>query len=191
VVTASGAAGSSASLVALPYDRQKIVAPSISPEITLATLSYTSEPPLASSPLPGALRAIAPVGEPRAIQQAAFTRTAPQGAITFGINGRIFDPARIDLIARAGQVEEWEVTNLAGMDHPFHLHGGQFQVTSRTRGGATVPEPFLAWKDTFNVVGGETVRFRMVQRFAGLRVFHCHIMEHEAHGMMGTLQVTD
>ena len=95
----------------------------------------------------------------------------------------------MDLIGRAGQVEEWEVTNLAGMDHPFHLHGGQFQVLSRTRGGATTPEPFLAWKDTFNTVGGETVRFRVVQSFRGIRVFHCHIMEHESHGMMGVLQV--
>jgi FtsP/CotA-like multicopper oxidase with cupredoxin domain len=189
VVTATQAAGTNASLLALPYDRQKIVAPAISPEITLATLAYTNEPPLASSALPDALRPIAELGNPRAIQQTAFTRTAPQGAITFGMNGQIFDPNRIDLIARAGQVEEWEVTNLAGMDHPFHLHGGQFQVVSRTRGGSTVPEPFLAWKDTFNVVGGETVRFRIVQRFAGLRVFHCHIMEHESHGMMGLLQV--
>jgi bilirubin oxidase len=62
-------------------------------------------------------------------------------------------------------------------------------VVSRTRDGNTVPAPFLAWKDTFNTVGGETVRFRVVQRFSGLRVFHCHIMEHESHGMMGLLQV--
>ena len=189
VVTASQAAGTSVPLLALPYDRQKIVNPSVSPQITLATLAYTNESPLAGSPLPGALRPIAPLGDPRAIQQATFTRTAPQGAITFGINGQIFDPSRVDLMARAGQVEEWEVTNLAGMDHPFHLHGGQFQVLSRTRGGATTPEPFLAWKDTFNTVGGETVRFRVVQSFRGIRVFHCHIMEHESHGMMGVLQV--
>ena len=189
VVTATQAAGTNASLLALPYDRQKVVGPSISPEITLATLSYTSEAPLASSGLPSLLRPIAPLGEPRAIQQATFTRTAPQGAITFGINGKIFDPNRIDLIARAGQVEEWEVANLAGMDHPFHLHGGQFQVVSRTRDGNTVPAQYLAWKDSFNVVGGEMVLFRVVQRFSGLRVFHCHIMEHESHGMMGTLQV--
>ena len=189
IVTATQGAGTNASLVALPYDRQKVVAPAVSPEITIATLSYTSDPPLASSGVPGFLRPIVPLGQPRAIQQATFTRTAPQGAITFGINGKIFDPARIDLIARAGQVEEWEVTNFAGMDHPFHLHGGQFQVISRTRDGVTVPAPFLAWKDTFNVVGGEMVRFRVVQSFRGIRVFHCHIMEHESHGMMGTLQV--
>jgi suppressor of ftsI len=189
VITANQGAGTNVPLLALPYDRQKVVNPGASPQITVATLAYTSDSPIVSSPVPGFLRPIAPLGAPRAIQQATFTRTAPQGAITFGINGQIFDPNRVDLIAHAGQVEEWEVTNFAGMDHPFHLHGGQFQVLSRTFGGATVPEPFLAWKDTVNTVGGETVRLRVVQNFRGIRVFHCHIMEHESHGMMGTLQV--
>jgi len=189
VVTANQAAGTSAALVARPYDRQKIVNPGPSPQLTVATLSYTSESPASGAALPSSLRPIAPLGEPRAIQQATFTQSSPMGAMMFGINGKIFDPARVDLIARVDEVEEWEVRNLAGMDHPFHLHGGQFQVVSRTRGGVTRPEPFLAWKDTFNVVGGETVRFRMVQTFVGTRVFHCHIMEHEAHGMMGRLEV--
>jgi len=189
VVTASQAAGTNAALVALPYDRQKIVNPGLSPQLTVATLVYTSESPAASSALPGALRPIAPPGNPRATQQANFTQSSPMGAIMFGINGKLFDPARVDLIGRVNEVEEWEVSNFAGMDHPFHLHGGQFQVLSRTRNGVTTPEPFLAWKDTFNVIGGETVRFRAVQGFRGIRVFHCHIMEHESHGMMGTLQV--
>jgi FtsP/CotA-like multicopper oxidase with cupredoxin domain len=29
----------------------------------------------------------------------------------------------------------------------------------------------------------------MAQPFRGKRVFHCHILEHEDHGMMGTLEV--
>jgi bilirubin oxidase len=189
VVTATGAAGSTAALVALPYDRNKIVGAGPSPQITVATLAYTTESPAASSPVPGSLRPIAPFGSPRAIQQVAFTQSSPMGAVVFGINGQIFDPNRTDVIARVNDVEEWEVTNLAGMDHPFHLHGGQFQVLSRTRGGVTVNEPFRAWRDTFNTVGGETVRFRVVQSFLGTRVFHCHIMEHETHGMMGTVEV--
>jgi bilirubin oxidase len=189
IVTASQAAGSSHLLVALPYDRQKVVNAGPSAQLTVATLAYTSESPAPSSLLPASLRPIAPLGGPRAIQQATFTRTAPMGAIMFGINGKLFDPARVDVVAQVNDIEEWEVTNLAGMDHPFHLHGGQFQVLSRTRGGVTTAEPFLAWKDTFNLVGGETVRFRMIQGFTGLRVFHCHIMEHESHGMMGLVEV--
>ena len=49
-------------------------------------------------------------------------------------------------------------------------------------------DPFPTQEEV-NTVGGETVRFRVVQGHRGIRVFHCHIMEHESHGMMGTLQV--
>jgi len=30
------------------------------------------------------------------------------------------------------------------MDHPFHLHGTQFQVVERVRAGVARAEPFLA-----------------------------------------------
>jgi bilirubin oxidase len=33
------------------------------------------------------------------------------------------------------------------------------------------------------------VRIATVQQFAGERMFHCHILEHEDLGMMGTLKV--
>ena len=33
------------------------------------------------------------------------------------------------------------------MDHPFHLHGFQFQVIERNGR----PEPFRSWKDAVNV----------------------------------------
>ncbi|MGH7584659.1 MAG: multicopper oxidase family protein, partial [Gemmatimonadales bacterium] len=82
--------------------------------------------------------------------------------------------------------EIWEVENLVGMDHPFHLHGFRFQVLDRNG----IPEPFPAWKDVVNVPRHETVRF-IVQYddFPGKWMFHCHILDHEDHGMMGILQV--
>ena len=33
------------------------------------------------------------------------------------------------------------------MDHPFHLHGFQFQVIERNG----KPEPYRSWKDAVNV----------------------------------------
>jgi FtsP/CotA-like multicopper oxidase with cupredoxin domain len=47
---------------------------------------------------------------------------------------------RVDVSATLGATEIWEVENLVGMDHPFHLHGFQFQVLDRNG----VPEPFRA-----------------------------------------------
>ena len=65
------------------------------------------------------------------------------GMMSFLIDGKAFDPARIDLTSRINEVEQWTIENRSSMDHPFHLHGTQFQVVSRTRGGVdaggTVP----------------------------------------------------
>lgn len=106
--------------------------------------------------------------------------------LQFTINGRTFDEDRVDVRGRAGELEVWEITNPTGMDHPFHLHTYSFQVLSR--GG--VPEPFPAWKDVVNVRAGEVVRIAVPLRdFTGKTVFHCHIAEHEDHGMMGVLEV--
>jgi bilirubin oxidase len=108
----------------------------------------------------------------------------------FAIDGRAFEMGRVDAVSRRGEVERWEVVNASFMDHPFHVHGTQFQVVSRTSGGRATPEPRLAWKDTVNVLPGETVAFLVRQDEAGLRMYHCHILEHEDAGMMGVLSVT-
>jgi FtsP/CotA-like multicopper oxidase with cupredoxin domain len=78
------------------------------------------------------------------------------------------------------------VENIVGMDHPFHLHGVRFQVLDRDG----VPEPFPAWKDTVNVPRHSVVRFIVqYESFPGRWMFHCHILEHEDHGMMGILEL--
>lgn len=75
------------------------------------------------------------------------------------------------------------------MDHPFHLHGTQFQVTERHDGKGWRAESYLAWRDVVNVPPGQKVRLRFRQDMPGPRMFHCHILEHEDAGMMGTLDV--
>jgi bilirubin oxidase len=96
---------------------------------------------------------------------------------------------RVDRTSALGQVEQWEFANLSSMDHPMHIHGTQFQVIETERGGQRTPVPFLAWKDTVNVPRGATVRLLVRQNLPGLRMYHCHILEHESQGMMGVLLV--
>ncbi|MFC0400969.1 multicopper oxidase family protein [Paraburkholderia rhizosphaerae] len=107
----------------------------------------------------------------------------------FMINGATFDASRIALTSRRGDVEHWSIENRTDMDHPFHLHGTQFQVIEREQDGKKMKEPYLAWRDTVNVQPGETVRIATVQAIPGERMFHCHILEHEDLGMMATLKV--
>ncbi len=70
------------------------------------------------------------------------------------------------------------------MDHPFHVHGTQFQVIGTELNNVRTAAPYRVWKDTVNVRSGETVRIKIRQDFPGLRMVHCHILEHEVQGMM-------
>ena len=86
----------------------------------------------------------------------------------------------------AMSTEIWTVENIVGMDHPFHLHGFQFQVIERDG----KPEPFRSWKDAVNVPKQRTVRLVVrFDDFPGKWMFHCHILNHEDQGMMGILEV--
>jgi suppressor of ftsI len=107
----------------------------------------------------------------------------------FLIDGRPFDMNRVDWTSPLGQVEQWEFVNRSSMDHPMHIHGAQFQVIETDGGGVRTPAAYLGWKDTVNVPQGDTVRLRVRFDIQGLRMVHCHILEHESQGMMGVLRV--
>ncbi|WP_098056162.1 multicopper oxidase family protein, partial [Kocuria marina] len=101
------------------------------------------------------------------------------------IDGRPFDAERTDQRVRVGTVEEWTLTNSSPMDHPMHLHVWPMQVV--TEAGREVAAP--RWLDVVNVpaFGEVTVRVAF-DDFAGRTVYHCHILDHEDLGMMGTLE---
>lgn len=90
--------------------------------------------------------------------------------MTFAINGRVFDPNRIDTRVRLNTVEDWEILNPDGIDHPFHVHTNPFQVLDVNG----VPEP--AWRDRFLVRAGSRVRLRLqiqqLHRHHGLPLPH-------------------
>jgi bilirubin oxidase len=182
LVRGTGAAGSEAVLQSLPYDRYIPQTRPADWESTkeLLTLRYADAPPLPPVEIPATLRPI-PVLD---TLDATATRVM---VLTQGmINGKIMDMARVDVETSLGATEIWQVENLVGMDHPFHLHGFQFQVIDRNG----VPEPFRSWKDVVNVPEHETVRFIVrYDDYPGKWMFHCHILDHEDHGMMGVLEV--
>jgi bilirubin oxidase len=161
--------------------------------LTLLTVDVSESPSEAMPPLPERLRPIAPLGAPtvsrRLVLTEAMTMNAASMGMDFLINGKAFDMGRVDIVAKAGDTELWEIVNQTDMDHPFHLHGTQFQVVERERDGEVSKPPYLAWKDTVNVARRETVRFLTRQERPGPRMYHCHILEHEQLGMMGTVDV--
>ena len=182
LVRATGAPGSQAVLQTLPYDRyipQTRPADWNTPR-DLLTLQYTGAAPVATPALPRTLRPVP------ALDTARATATRVMALTQHMINGRHMDMARVDVTAKLGATEIWEVENLVGMDHPFHLHGFQFQVLDRNG----VPEPYRSWKDVVNVPKHETARFVVrYDGYVGKWMYHCHILDHEDHGMMGVLEV--
>lgn len=177
-----GAVGTTTSLKNLPYDRYS---PHTRPgdwNVTrdLVTLRTTTDPPLPAATIPAKLRTIVPLDT---------TRATAVRTIVFGqgiINGHTMDMARVDVSTHVGATEIWDIANIVGMDHPFHLHGFQFQVIDRDG----VPEPYRAWKDMLNIPRHSTARIIVrYDDYPGKWMFHCHILDHEDHGMMGVLEV--
>jgi FtsP/CotA-like multicopper oxidase with cupredoxin domain len=160
----------------------------------LLTLATTSELPATPAFIPSSLRPIKNLGNPTARQaielgEATGLCMRNGATIAFLINGRIFDPDRIDLVTKVGRVELWDIVNYTGMAHPFHIHGTQFQLVSRQIGAQTIPAPYLAWIDTVLVPPQQAVTIKVKQDMPGKRMFHCHILEHEDNCMMAILDV--
>jgi bilirubin oxidase len=107
----------------------------------------------------------------------------------FTINGKVFDPARDDITMKAGIAEEWIVQNAGMMDHPLHIHGTSFQLVASNRTNIAADPRLGAFMDVVNLVPGEQIRIRIRIDTLGRRMFHCHILEHEAQGMMGIINV--
>jgi FtsP/CotA-like multicopper oxidase with cupredoxin domain len=114
-----------------------------------------------------------------------------------GQSPKPFDPAATEpnIEVRQGDVEDWIIENRSTELHAFHIHQLHFLLLDWS--GAPVDEPFL--RDTVNVpyyrstmLRYPSVRLRMDFRdpdIVGTFVYHCHVLEHEDGGMMGTIRV--
>lgn len=178
-------------LKALIYDREKMAATGPEVERTLAWLDFTPGPLPA---IPATLRKVPDYGQEVATKKVEFSETMSMAnghhAMSFLVNGKTFDMQRIDLTSRVGDVEIWEIFNNSHMDHPFHLHGTQFVVLDSSREGRQEAMPYRALHDTVNLRPYETLRIKTIQHHRGIRMFHCHVLEHEGQGMMGQLEIS-
>jgi len=121
------------------------------------------------------------------------TRSRTFGLSGTNINGLDMDMNRIDATITAGTTEIWDVTNVDGQAHAFHVHDVQFQVLDVD--GDAPPEHLSGWKDTVEIPASSTVRliipFGTHSDPASPYMFHCHILRHEDRGMMGQFVVVE
>ena len=100
-----------------------------------------------------------------------------------------------NIMAQQGTVEDWIIENRSRELHTFHIHQLHFLLLDYS--GRTVNEDFL--RDTVNVpyydgrsLAYPSVRLRMDFRdpnTVGTFLYHCHLLEHEDKGMMGSIRV--
>jgi FtsP/CotA-like multicopper oxidase with cupredoxin domain len=110
-------------------------------------------------------------------------RPSLKTGVRFVINS---EPHHRDEPVKVGELQVWDIVNDTLMDHPFHLHGFFFQVV--TVNGE--PPAFRAWEDTVNIPPRSRVRIAwMPDDRPGEWMYHCHILEHHASGMMGHFEV--
>lgn len=156
------------------------------PPLRVATFSVEGVPVERELALPtgsGSLDRL-PDGDP------AFTlrlneKNTPDGVL-FTINDAVHPEVPM-VYAPNGSVQVFEVKNESDMDHPFHLHGFFFQILARN--GIAEPVETLHNKDTIIVPMKSSLK--LVSRFdePGMWMYHCHILEHAEHGMMGEIHV--
>ncbi|TDQ12831.1 FtsP/CotA-like multicopper oxidase with cupredoxin domain [Phyllobacterium brassicacearum] len=77
------------------------------------------------------------------------------------------------------------MTNATAWHHPIHLHGHSFRVISRNR----QPTRHREWQDTVLIRPREKVEIAFVADNPGNWMFHCHVLEHQAGGMMAVFRV--
>jgi FtsP/CotA-like multicopper oxidase with cupredoxin domain len=116
------------------------------------------------------------------------TRTLMHNGLVWAING----------VAAKGHVHEplltlernrpyiLELVNDTMWHHPVHLHGHSFRVI--TRDGK--PTRHREWQDTVLLGKQERAEIAFVAENPGDWMIHCHILEHQAGGMMGVIRVT-
>ena len=176
------AEGESLTIESLPYERGTIKK---SKRFRYATLRVGPAAP-SRAVIPATLRQI----EPLVTGPVAPTREVHLGeklSLRTGVKFLINEEAHHrDRPVRVGELQVWEVVNDSMMDHPFHLHGFFFQVLSVNG----EPPAFRSWEDTVNVPPKARVRIAwMPDDRPGEWMYHCHILEHHAAGMMGHFEV--
>jgi len=126
-----------------------------------------------------------------------------------------FDPTTPTLCVPLGPgnqptTERWQLINITGMDHNFHVHQAHFQVVSQAEvAGTAVPDTLNSrsvWMDSLPLLHADgpcssvadwragtckahPAMVDVTFAIAGDFVYHCHISSHEDAGMMALIRV--
>lgn len=141
------------------------------------------------SAVPARLRTLPTLPTPTVRRQVELRMDEPGTGHRAYIDGKVFDPARIDTTIAWGTTEEWTVTNAnTTIPHNFHMHLVQFRVLDRGPNPADPTESGL--KDTVTIFPGQSVRLQATfNTWRGVYPYHCHMVDHSGMGMMAQFRI--
>ena len=87
--------------------------------------------------------------------------------------------------AERGQTVHLTIRNDTGFPHGIHLHGHHFTVLAKNG----VADPHLDRRDTVLTERGDVVEIAFVADNPGTWLLHCHMLEHQAAGMLSWFEV--
>jgi FtsP/CotA-like multicopper oxidase with cupredoxin domain len=88
---------------------------------------------------------------------------------------------------RQGEHVVLKMINNTLFEHPMHLHGHFFRVLAHN----DKPNPLREWRDTVMLGPQGSCDIAFVAENPGEWMLHCHVLDHAAGGMMGTVVVFD
>lgn len=158
------------------------------PEETIATLKpkggRASAGPIAPVVAPANRDVQAELPQPVRERRVRFTEDPAH----FYINGRAYAMDAPPLfVVKTGTTERWTIENRTPEVHAFHLHQVHFIVESVDGR----PSARRIWRDTVVVPASGSIVILADFRsplIRGTFLFHCHILDHEDHGMMAKIE---
>ncbi|MCW8308048.1 multicopper oxidase family protein [Acidiphilium sp. PA] len=166
----------------------------------LATLAYTRQSPHHRS-LPAAPLGLPPnpVPKPNLTNPVRHHLTITGGMMSMGMladgkqapvwgikDGRRTNDGMAPIFSIPfGRTALLTLENHTSFWHPMHLHGYSYQVLSRNG----VREPYPHLRDTVIVRPKDMVDIAFVANNPGNWMFHCHVIEHQANGLMTVINV--
>lgn len=107
---------------------------------------------------------------------------------TWRINGRTFNPAYVEAFPKLGSTVTWELVNKTNVAHIMHLHHTDWYLLERN--GEQPPPWEDCLKETFFLYPNEKILLAgHFSDYTGKFVIHCHMLDHEDHGLMSQFQV--
>ncbi len=175
-------------IASFEYSQDQTVAPITSPPKALAiTMPHANFKPLTAKIVPLVMIGGAMGSMEKAIVggKTLDWKQLVKAKRVWAFNGIAGDLDKPLVKVNRGETVQIDITNDTAFPHAMHLHGTHFKVVARNNMSFNNGE----WRDTELVYPNEKVSFAFLADNPGRWLFHCHMIEHQAGGMVTWIDV--